>query len=64
MKVVADRELCTGSGYCVVACEQVFAQDDDGLVVILDERPDESLRPGVEEAVANCPAACIWVEED
>lgn len=64
MKIRSDREQCIASGTCVLMCPEVFAQDDDGLVVVLDEAPPESLRRDVVEAIDSCSAACIWDEEE
>jgi ferredoxin len=61
--VKVDRDRCIASGSCVLECPQVFAQDDEGLVVVLDEQPDEALRDAVEAAADGCPAACIDVED-
>jgi ferredoxin len=61
--VKVDRDRCIASGSCVLECPQVFAQDDEGLVVVLDEQPDEALRDAVEAAADSCPAACIDVED-
>jgi ferredoxin len=41
----------------------VFAQDADGVVVLLNDEPDERLRDAVEEAADSCPAVCIDVED-
>lgn len=59
MRVIVDAEKCIASGACVLACPQVFAQDEDGIVVVLEPRPDPSLHEQVREAVAACPAAVI-----
>lgn len=62
MKVVSDPEQCIASGACVLMCPEVFGQDEDGIVVILQESPPESLHRDVREAIDSCPAACIWDE--
>jgi ferredoxin len=60
MKVVVDLEKCLGYANCVVDAPEVFEIPDSGLVVnILQERPGEDLRPGVEAAVLDCPARAI-----
>jgi ferredoxin len=51
------------SGACVLAAPQVFAQDEDGLVVVLQGEPHEALRAQVEAAVRACPAAVIALED-
>jgi ferredoxin len=63
MRVTADRDQCVSSGACVSICKQVFAQDEEGIVVVLDETPPEALRPEVQDAEESCPSACIEVED-
>lgn len=63
MKIVSDPGRCVASGHCVVSCPEVFAQDDEGIVVILEESPPESLLEKIDEAITACPAACIWRED-
>jgi ferredoxin len=62
MRVIVDYEKCIASGDCVASCPEVFRQDDDGNVVLLNEEPPEELRPTVEQAVDSCPAACLDID--
>jgi ferredoxin len=55
-----DRDKCIGSGACVIACPEVFGQDGDGLVVVLDESPPPRFQDRVEVASQACPASVIW----
>ena len=65
MRVVADLDLCRGHQMCQGEAPTVFGFDEDtDLVVLLDERPDESLRPAVEAAVRYCPAMALSIEEE
>ena len=65
MKVVADLDLCQGHQMCTGEAPDVFAFDDDtDLVVVLQEHPDESLRPQVKAAVQYCPAMALALEEE
>ena len=58
MNVVADLDLCQGEA------PDVFDFDEDtDLVVVLQQHPDESLRPQVESAVRYCPAMALAIEE-
>lgn len=59
MRVLVDQEKCCGSGQCVMDAPDVFDQDDDGLVVLLNDQPAESLRPAIQMAVNDCPTAAI-----
>jgi ferredoxin len=65
MKVSVDNDKCVGAGQCVLAAPEVFDQrDEDGLVVLLDERPAAALHDAVREAVHACPALAIDISED
>lgn len=64
MKVVADRELCAASETCAVCCPEVFGNDEDGVVVLLQGNPAEELRAAVQEAVDSCPAAALELNDD
>jgi ferredoxin len=62
MKVTVDVDVCIASGACVLACPDVFQQDDDGLVVLVQDEPGSELHDAVHDAMAACPAAVITVE--
>ncbi len=63
MKVVVDELRCDAHGVYVAACPEVFALDDDDDVVrVLDDEPDESLRPSLQRAAQSCPKAAITVQ--
>jgi ferredoxin len=62
MKVSIDQASCIGSGHCVFAAPDVFDQrEEDGIVMLLQNAPDEALAPAVEEAARLCPARAILV---
>lgn len=63
MRLVVETNMCMGSGNCVGASPEVFAQGEDGVVVVLNETPPEELRDSVELAVAECPSQCIHLED-
>ena len=64
MTVVADRDLCQGHQNCQTEAPTVFGFDEDAdKVVLLEERPDESLREGVRAAVKYCPAMALSMED-
>ena len=52
MKVELEADKCVASGQCVLAAPDVFDQDDDGIAILLDERPADENLDGVREAVA------------
>ncbi|HEX6347444.1 ferredoxin [Umezawaea sp.] len=63
MKVSVDEDRCCGAGSCVLVAPDVFDQrDEDGVVVLLDDRPGEHLHDAVREAAGVCPAAAITLD--
>jgi ferredoxin len=63
VKVVLDELRCDAHGVCVDACPEVFfLDDDDDVVQVLDDQPDESLRDSVSRAARKCPKAAIRIE--
>ena len=64
MKVTVDELRCDAHGVCVHACPEVFAlDDDDDTVRLLNDHPDELLRPSLLRAAQSCPKAAIRVED-
>jgi ferredoxin len=59
VKLYADREVCIGAGLCVLADDKVFDQDDEGIVVLVDDRPIDG--EGVQNAVRNCPSGALRI---
>ncbi|MEW2620506.1 ferredoxin [Streptomyces sp. NPDC048106] len=60
MRLSIDPGVCVGSGQCALAVPEVFDQDDeDGTVVLLDDRPQPELHDAVREAAALCPVQAI-----
>ncbi|MBB6626149.1 ferredoxin [Nocardioides sp. KIGAM211] len=65
MRVSADLDLCQAHRMCQGEAPTVFGFDEGAdRVVVLQEHPDEDLRPQVEDAVRYCPARALGVEED
>ncbi|MEU6291305.1 ferredoxin [Streptomyces sp. NPDC005047] len=63
MKIVADTDRCVGAGQCARIAPELFDQgEDDGLVVVLNAEPDESLLAAADEAVDLCPAGALDTE--
>ncbi|MFE0413468.1 ferredoxin [Streptomyces tendae] len=59
-KVSAARDRCVGAGQCVLAAPAVFDQDEqEGLVLVLDEKPPASQSDAVREAVRACPSGAL-----
>lgn len=64
-QVVADQDLCQGHQLCQGEAPTVFGFDRDAdRVVVLEENPDDSLRPAVETAIKYCPAFALSIEEE
>ncbi len=64
-KVIADTDLCQGHQLCQGEAPSVFGFERDAdRVVLLEEHPEDSLRPAVDTAVKYCPAFALSVEED
>jgi ferredoxin len=65
VRVVADLDLCQGHQMCTGEAPDVFAFDDAAdTVEVLQEHPEESLRPQVQAAVTYCPAMALALEEE
>ncbi|MEU6326357.1 MULTISPECIES: ferredoxin [Streptomyces] len=62
MRVRIEAERCVASGQCVLVAPTLFDQDDDGVVVLLKEQPDEAERGAAQESIQLCPAAAIMAE--
>jgi ferredoxin len=63
MKVTLNMDYCIASGACVLECPEVFAQHDDGTVVLLQAEPPASLHDQTRRAAAICPTKAIEIEE-
>jgi ferredoxin len=62
IQVEVDEDLCVGGGQCVMAAPEVFDQrDEDGVVILLEQRPSADQIDVVRRAELLCPAAAITV---
>jgi ferredoxin len=64
MRIVVDREKCSGLGMCEVEADDLFEVQDDGSLVILNESPGEDRREAAEAAVEACPTEALSIVED
>ena len=64
MRVVVNWDLCESNALCMGIAPEVFEVREDDNLYILQEQPDESLRPKVEQAVRMCPKQAISIEDD
>ncbi len=61
MKIEVDVHKCIGAGQCVTAAPKVFAQnEDDGMVIVLQEEPEDSQLAATRSAIRLCPARAIF----
>jgi ferredoxin len=63
LHITADTLACIGSGQCALALPEVFDQDEDGVVVLLDDQPADEFRSRVYEVVGRCPVLAIAATE-
>lgn len=60
--IKAETHLCQGYANCVVAADDYFDVDDDGIVVVLSsDVPDKDVSR-VEQAARSCPVSVLRVE--
>jgi ferredoxin len=59
VKVVVDRTVCIGAGQCMRLAPDVFGQDEDGLVVLLNSEPPPDAHARVSDAILACPSLAI-----
>jgi ferredoxin len=64
VRIHVDAEKCIGGGQCVLAASELFDQDDDGIVVVLRDRPSPDEWEAAQEAAEVCPARVIEIIED
>jgi ferredoxin len=64
MKVIVDFDLCEANAVCMATAPEIFRVDDNDMLHILLEHPDENLRKKLEEAVRLCPRQAISIGKD
>jgi ferredoxin len=63
MRIHVDRDRCEGLGMCEAMASDFFELDDDEVMHLLDETPDESARGHVHSAVQACPVLALRLVE-
>ncbi|GAA1199458.1 ferredoxin [Pseudonocardia alaniniphila] len=58
VKITVERDRCIGAGQCVLNAPELFDQDDEGTVVVL-EQPSPEQEPAAHAAEHACPARVI-----
>jgi ferredoxin len=64
MRIVVDRDKCTGLGMCEAEAPDLFEVQDDGTLKVLDEHPGPTSREEAEAAVMSCPTEALTLVED
>ena len=59
MKIDVDKGACIGAGQCALVASDIFDQDDEGIVLVLNENPPSHLHAAAEKAATLCPAKAI-----
>mgnify|MGYP003583155748 CR=1 FL=1 len=62
-RIASDTHVCQGYANCLVTAPDYFDLDDDGKVVILEDRPSDGDEAVVREAVASCPVRALKLLE-
>jgi ferredoxin len=63
MKITVEKSVCIGAGQCALVAEELFDQDDEGFVVLLEDEPEPSQSAAARRAAALCPARAISISE-
>jgi ferredoxin len=64
MKVIVDQDRCVGAGQCVLIAPEVFDHgDEEGAVVLLQERPPAQLGDTARQVARLCPGLAIQLGE-
>ncbi|MEV4561329.1 ferredoxin [Kitasatospora sp. NPDC049285] len=62
VRISVDRTRCVGSGQCVMTAPELFDQDDDGFIVVLDPEPGPDLLVGARTAAQLCPGSVVTLD--
>jgi ferredoxin len=64
MRIVVDRNRCTGLGMCEAGAPDVFEVQDDASLLVLKEHPESDQRVELEAAVESCATEALSIVED
>jgi ferredoxin len=64
MRIVVDRDKCTGLGVCEAQAPDLFEVQDDGSLLVFVEKPEEDQRAVLDAAVQSCPTEALSIVED
>jgi ferredoxin len=60
--IVVDRELCMGSGMCIVNAPNTIAHDDETKAIVIDPAGDPI--DAIRNAVQACPTSAIRLADE
>ena len=63
MRISVDTDKCVGGGQCVMTADDLFDQDDDGIVVLLVDDVPSAEQDNARKAVQLCPSGALSVVE-
>jgi ferredoxin len=63
MRITVNDGACVGAGQCALVAENLFDQDDGGIVVLLNSEPDPADEPAARRAATLCPGRAIAIQE-
>lgn len=58
-RVIVDRTLCVGTGMCTSIAPDLFELDDNGVLVLHEERITARAREEIDDAIACCPVEAL-----
>jgi ferredoxin len=61
MRVIADTDVCVAAGQCVLTADDLFDQDDDGIVVLTRTEVPAGREDAARRAVSLCPARALRI---
>jgi len=62
VEVEVDRDVCMGSGHCIVEAPGAFDLDDDGISFVVD--PAAASEDTIVDTARKCPTQAISVWRD
>lgn len=67
-KIIVDKNVCIGCGFCAANLEEVFIMDDDNLATTTDKNIINNMNDSEKEELIDvkegCPVGAIKVEEN
>lgn len=61
MSITVNRAACVGAGQCALVAGNVFDQDNEGIVELLEANPRAEDESAARRAALLCPARAIKV---